>query len=116
MNIEVGEYVRLDRCQGIRKIDDYDEENNLYILDEEIADEYGDVTWFLDLNDVISHSKNIIDLIEVGDYVNSKKVLEKIEKSFLEVSSSDIGNNRIYNYMIKSIVTKQQFKNIEYRV
>lgn len=66
-------------------------------------------------NLVTKHSKNIIDLIEVGDYVNGKKVLQKIGK-FFEVSSCDIGNNRIYDYMIKSIVTKQQFSNMEYKV
>jgi hypothetical protein len=47
--------------------------------------------------------------------VNGKKVLQKIGK-ILEVSSCDIGCNRIFNYMIKSVVTKEQFSNMEYRV
>lgn len=64
---------------------------------------------------ITNHSKNIVDLIEPGDYINGNKVLQKIG-NFLEVSSCDIGNNRIYDYMIKSILTKQQFSNMEYRL
>ena len=116
MNIEIGEYIRTKQgdISKVRYIDEenifledsvwskndlYEKTNVLYFDDEEIA----------------KHSKNIIDLIEVGDYVNGKKVLQKIGK-FLEVSSCDIGNNRIYDYMIKSIVTKEQFNNMEYRL
>lgn len=60
-----------------------------------------------------SHSPNIIDLIEVGDYVNGKKVLETTGK-MLTVSSSNIGDNRIFEYMIKSIVTHEQFNQVKY--
>ena len=89
-NIEVGEYIRT-RKGLIFKVDK--QFKNIQINEfQNLAGE----------RDIVKHSKNIIDLIEVGDYVNGKKVLEKIEKSFLGVSSSDIGNNRIYNYMIKS--------------
>lgn len=33
MKINVGDYVRLYRCQGIRRIDEYDEEYDVYKLD-----------------------------------------------------------------------------------
>ena len=65
---------------------------------------------------VIKHSFNIIDWIEEGDYVNGNKVLDNVSNAFLEVSSSSLGNNRIFAYMIKSIVTKEQFKAMEYEV
>lgn len=73
---------------------------------------------------VKKHSKNIIDLIEVGDYVNGEKV-EKIT----EPSLANDYNRRIYcneceglykailcNKDIKTIVTKEQFENMEYKV
>lgn len=63
------------------------------------------------LNEIVKSSPNIIDLIEVGDYVNG-----------YEVTSKDkilgFGNHDWYmtNDEIKSIVTKEQFKNMEYEV
>ena len=68
MNIKVGEFVRLARNQGINKIIDEDDDGFL-ILDEMIADEYGDECFEISLQDVDSeitkHSFNITDLIEV---------------------------------------------------
>ena len=116
MNIEIGEYIRT-KDGIIAKLEDIQDE--AYWFDIVIYCSYGEAIDFLTTEElpkyIIKHSKNIIDLIEVGDYVNGKKVLQKIGK-FLEVSSCDIGNNRIYDYMIKSIVTKQQFSNMEYRL
>lgn len=66
---------------------------------------------------------NIIDLIQIGDYVNGYKVLE-IVKGFkvivdnLELNTRD-GNyylKRFTNNEIKSIVTKEAFKANEYRM
>lgn len=68
------------------------------------------------MEQIKAHSKNIIDLIEEGDYVNGKKVLEKVGNKFCTVSSSNIGDNRILGFMIESIVTKEQFEAIEYKV
>ena len=80
MEIKVGEYVRLARNQGINKIIDEDDDGFL-ILDEIIADEYGDECFEISLQDVdkeiIKHSFNIIDLIEVGDIIEINK--EKYE-------------------------------------
>lgn len=68
MKIKVGEFVRLARNQGINKIIDEDDDGFL-ILDEMIADEYGDECFEISLQDVDSeitkHSFNLIDLIEV---------------------------------------------------
>ena len=78
MNIKVGEFVRLARNQGINKIIDEDDDGFL-ILDEMIADEYGDECFEISLQDVDSeitkHSFNITDLIEVGDIVFIQDVL-----------------------------------------
>ena len=56
-------------------------------------------------------SHNIIDLIEVGDYVNGSKV-SIIESEFIYWETG----NAIHCKYIESIVTKEQFKSMEYKV
>lgn len=78
-----------------------------------------DSDWF-DSMAVENFSNNIIDLIELGDYVNGE-IVTKIK----EWNSLIDGNFRYvvtchYEIIradeIKSIVTKEQFKEMEYRV
>ncbi len=66
---------------------------------------------------VVKSSYDIIDILEVGDYVNGYYV-EDVLKTFVNVA---VGSNyfqspTIYEKDIKSIVTKQQFENMEYKV
>ena len=76
----------------------------------------------------IKTSYNIIDLIEVGDYVNGSKVIdisiigkdkekwvwvEQMEDSDNKYGDDYVGYN---NDQIKSIVTKEQFSSMEYRL
>lgn len=111
--MKVGEYVRLDRCQGINKIDEEDEIGTFY-LEDVIGDEWGDETFRLDTNDVIKSSPNIIDLIEVGDYVNGERIQFITNKKEL---LTDGGYDLLKKYEdIKSIVTKEQFSQMEYRI
>ena len=74
-----------------------------------------------ELDEIKSHivktSYNIIDILEVGDYVNGYYV-EDVLKTFVNVA---VGSNyfqspTIYEKDIKSIVTKEQFENMEYRI
>lgn len=63
--------------------------------------------------DIIKASHNIIDLIEVGDYVNGEKVLLKNE-GYIKVGTGRdyiVVNNEKF---IKSIVTKEQFEKMQY--
>lgn len=63
--------------------------------------------------DIIKASHNIMDLIEVGDYVNGEKVLLKNE-GYIKVGTGRdyiVVNNEKF---IKSIVTKEQFESIKY--
>ena len=71
----------------------------------------------------IKHSKNIIDLIEEGDYVNGNKVIRIETSSYPEdknvkiiVCCGDDDYYVYYNEDIKSIVTKEQFENNVYRI
>ena len=67
---------------------------------------------------IIKSSPNIIDLIEGGDYVNGLKV-DKIDENGIYNSNSYDGwlvNIASCNEDIKSIVTKEQFESMEYRI
>ena len=61
-------------------------------------------------------SPNIIDLIEVEDYVNGSYVEGFIEKNKFQNKLIITEAGMIDNNDIKSIVTKEQFKNMEYEV
>lgn len=126
MEIEVGEYVRLARNQGINKIIDEDDDGFL-VLDEIIADEYGEECFEISLQDVdkeiVKHSKNIIDLIEVGDYVNGYKVISidtNAPNNCKECIELDRNNAYEYQWIsrneIETILTKEQYQANYYTV
>lgn len=77
-----------------------------------------DIDWFTSDSFGISYLKkckasfNIIDLIEVGDYVNGYKVTDKFDY-LLSFGNADWYMNE---EDIKTIVTKEQFANIEYKL
>lgn len=60
---------------------------------------------------MVNCSHNIIDLIEVGDYVNGSEVTSKDQ--FLGFGNHDW---YILDNEIKSIVTKEQFESMSYEV
>lgn len=70
--IEVGEYVRIDKdhriiALGIAKV--------VKTINETIYVKNNfELPITIDKNSISKHSKNIIDLIEVGDYVNGREV------------------------------------------
>lgn len=67
----------------------------------------------------LKHSKNIIDLVQKDDYVNGCKVY-RAEKDAITVYQEVEGHPVDYNYImadeIKTIVTKEQIKQIEFRI
>ena len=71
---------------------------------------------------VVKASYDIIDLIEVGDYVNGYKVSFKGNdyQPFVQcdypVECGQTNHYRFYEKAIYSIVTKEQFSNMEYRL
>ena len=63
------------------------------------------------------HSSNILDLIEIGDYVNGYKVRAVYldgERHYIKLNG--IEHARIYDDDIKSIVTHESFNSIKYEV
>lgn len=98
MDIEIGEYVRTKKGKIFRYA-----KGRAYLGKD---------------NEIVKHSKNIIDLIEVGDIVNNYLVLDIMEdmetgKIQLEMPSSypKNGSCSIYNdEEIERILTKEQYQ------
>lgn len=103
--MKVGDYVRTEICslnlQRIGKIKK--------IISEDFI--HTDIGTY-DKENIIKSSPNIIDLIEVGDYVNGEKVTS-IQDNWLGFGNYDYYRQE---YEIKSIVTKEQFSSMEYKI
>lgn len=67
-------------------------------------------------NYIINASHNIIDLIEVGDYVNGFEVIN-IDDEWITMSDTQVPILKsIANGMIKSVITHEQIEQMEYRI
>lgn len=64
---------------------------------------------------IANHSKNIIDLIEVGDYVNGSRV-DSIEDGFITTEFCENLSVTRLEYEIKTILTKEQYEANCYKV
>ena len=116
--IKVGEYVRTKEY-GIRKVVYENRDCFLFdgtVINENLTGTIRDCAWLK--SDIrlqnIKHSKNIIDLIEVGDYVNGRYVKEIKQYKDGKYILALIGI--IGEQDIKTIVTHEQFESIEYKV
>ena len=110
--MKVGDYVRTKSGYLRKIIAIY---NNYVEVDDKCFNSYANVQ--IENDNIKKSSSNIIDLIEVGDYVNGYRV-------------DDINENLIYccedfveDYCvifekedIKSILTKEQFSQMQYKV
>ena len=120
--MKVGEYVRTDNCIG-KVYDICHKEEDYYKF---IIENHGTLR-ICDSDYIVKSSPNIIDLIEVGDYVNGEQV-SRIKQCpeyhlgngiliFNEHNETIYSNFRTSKYYdIKSIVTKEQFSQMEYRI
>lgn len=67
-------------------------------------------------NLVIKASYNIIDILEVGDYVNGVEI-ENIDNEWITMSDMQVPILKsIANGMIKSVITHEQMEQMEYKV
>lgn len=116
--MKVGDYVRTPR--GITKIIDIRDE---IIRNSANGNEVAINTrrYITDNNFSVSNeyktSSNIIDLIEVGDYVNGHLVFDKAPGCvYIEDNQNKLAHIPYTKDNIKSIVTKEQFESMEYRI
>lgn len=110
--IEVGEYIRaidgeIGKAIKINKRKELFTQIYLDIISEDIDG------YFVYEEDIIAHSKNIIDLIEVGDIVKLINGLNKTEFIIIQyLSELDI----IKSHKIISILTHEQYEQNCYKV
>ena len=64
------------------------------------------------------HSKNIKEILELGDYINGCKVVEFSRDKLTGILVIKTANQRKYYNpeIIKSLVTREQFESIEYKI
>ena len=115
MKLEPNMYVRTDNGI-IGKI--YEQIGDMFTYKDNNRDY---VTYGLSHNEILKSSHNIIDLIEVGDYVNGYKVKAvylKGYRKYIKLSNAyESGKGiRTYNEDIKTIVTKEVFESMKYEV
>lgn len=117
--MKVNDYVRTE-WGDIERIVRVDNDNIIVEIEEdEDGRTYSKMCY---KEDIIKSSPNIIDLIEVGDYVNGYKVDFTNIENKLTYEEKNIGfydgdgDITLFENDIKSIATKEQFKNIEYEV
>ena len=117
LTINVGDYAKsydghIARCKRFYSYD------NFIYFDKDIIDTCCEPTNYFDKKDIKKYIKvvspNIIDLIEVGDYVNGCIVINK-KNDTIQIIQLIIPFD-LKEKDIKSIVTKEQFKNMEYKI
>ena len=119
MKIEVNEYVRTKR--GIAKVLEvkivqtkmYGKHDTAYLIDK-------CPRMYITETEFIKHSFNLIDLIEVGDYVNGYIVLDKYlfagEMPVLETSGDETNAKCLCEKDIQSILTHEQMEANAYKI
>lgn len=119
--IEINEYVRTNKGRigkvaeirlGFNK--DLQVYQDIYILDNGL--------WTI-LDYIVKHSKNLIDLIECGDFVNGYKAISvdyDVMNDTTECIELDLNSNYKYNFIsirqIQTILTKEQYMANCYKV
>lgn len=126
MKLEVGMYAYSKSCRdyGIGKIVDITE-SGLGFKGDLVDIQYRHSKHAIENNDVIA-GFDIIDLIEVGDYVNGHKVTRiggtyhgrKDRAIYCDYQQNEKTKKwiMIYDDEIKSIVTKEQFEEMSYKI
>lgn len=128
MEIEVGEYVRtkdgfirkvgeIDRCQECNE--------KIYISVDIIDGLHFERSWHL--KEIVSHSKNIIDLLEIGDIVkvyvfadisdDDSEAIETYYRIESKYEITELKESVKMNYSkILSILTKEQYEQNSYKL
>lgn len=127
-DLEVGQFVRFKDKRGntyIRNIKEVCNEQPHKSWGAIIIDKNANNVPYVSLKNIIKVSYNIIDILEVGDYVNGYKVTriggtfhgKKDKAIYCDYQQNEETNKwiMIYDDEIKSIVTKEQFEQMAYK-
>ena len=124
MKLEVGMFVRT-KYNGIGKIVEYINDPTHYFFKcYKLDRDCSNCEEYITEADVIEEpSHNIMDLIEVGDVIEVKEFKGKYEVRQFGLELSIVKEDTIYNLNsllctlnIKTIVTKEQFEQMQYKV
>lgn len=115
MRLQVGMYVRtkdgiIAKCDEIIKNFDISFDREVFKAFDNDTPDVIEIPWIFKNEYIKKYSFDIIDLIEIGDYVNGKQVIQKY-KDWLDLDddTADLKD-------IKNIVTKEQFEACKYVV
>ena len=114
--MNVGDYVRTK--YGITQYKEYETTDGAKLLCMPVKD--GSQGIFANIEDVIKSSPNIIDLIEEDDFINQlrdSEIIKKTKDSIRFMADSDYEfSTELKEKDIKSIVTKEQFNSMMYKI
>ena len=116
MEIKEGMYIRFKRYTGvvsIGQIFDVDIDKYNFCLSIDLGNSR---LLFFDKENIVKYSFSLINLIEVGDYVNGVEVEEINDKEIMLVDTHLWIDKEVANRLIESIVTKEQFESMKYIV
>lgn len=134
MKIEIGMFVRtkdgiVAKCDEIIKEFDISFDRDVFKAFDNHNPDCMEIPWKYINEYIKKYSFNIIDVIEIGDYVNGHKVIDIIEADvygdeeltdrqiITEYTSYSAQNKTILNNAdINQVVTKEQFESMKYVV
>ena len=116
MKLEVGMYVRTNRGD-ITKISKIWENERVFFENKVDIDYFSSDSFGISYLNNCKANHNIIDLVQVGDYVNGMQVtricFDEDGETILNLSNCIL---ELMNEDIKSIVTKEQFESMSYKL
>lgn len=109
--MELGKIINFCKCEQCKERGYYEpviDNSNMFISNYDKENSFHGYKFY----------NNPIDLIEVGDYVNGEFITEVIRYKNGNVEHIEFGEfgHEIKNKDIKTIVTKEQFSQMEYKV
>ena len=126
MKLELKENMYVRTKDGIIAKVDYIDDNTIF-FDKDLYRTYSDSINFLEkdnLERIVKTSYDIIDILEVGDYVNGHEVKD-IDYAFDDIALN-VKKSRIVPYIdniknayidnIKSVITHEQMEQMAYKV
>lgn len=122
MKLEVGQFVRFKDKRGntyIRNIKEVCNEQPHKSWGAIIIDKNANNVPYVSLKNIIKASYNIIDILEVGDYVNGDKVIKIFNPMFLSIGELPYIitiNGKYEEQEIETIVTHEQMEQMEYKI
>ena len=111
MELKVGMYVRTNEGKITKLVE----------IDEDGFKKFDKFVDFTNYEIIGEPSYDIIDLIELGDYVNGEKITRVIPQDIcgyevLDYQHIFVNDREIFKEDIKSIVTKEQFEAMKYEI